>query len=344
MKNPSSKARVVLSVLIGALLLLSLVPTVMYFPASRLLLNPDAVTEAILASDLTDEIPSLVLESLESSPELAPLSGNAFLDRLDREDYREILAWVAPPEWITIQSAVLARQALDFVLGRIAAATFSLDLSEVRVRLAGEAAPQVAEIIVSSWDACSTDQMLQFGLAIAAGSPQSAYPVCQPPGEFCPMVLGIAESAVRQFAAQIPQELRFEAANQLADSDGLTSLRFALQAWPWMPWLALGLMLLLLAVAGGSLRAGLLAIGIPVSLAGMIDFGVALVFVSLRETVVLPWLTGWLQWLYPSGLAALLTPAIASLIGRFFLSALIWSGAAVLAGAVLIVLSRLAKR
>ena len=102
--------------------------------------------------------------------------------------------------------------------------------------------------------------------------------------------------------------------------------------------------LLLLAVAGGSLRAGLLAIGIPVSLAGMIDFGVALVFVSLRETVVLPWLTDWMQWLYPSGLAALLTPAIASLIGRFFLSALIWSGAAVLAGAVLIVLSRLVKR
>lgn len=344
MKNPSSKARFVLSVLIGALLLFSLVPAVMYFPASRLLLNPDGVTEAILASDLTDKIPSLVLESLESSPELAPLSGNAFLDRLDSEDYREILAWVAPPEWITIQSAVLARQAQDFFLGRITAATFSLDLSEVKVRLAGEATPQVAEIIVSSWDACSTDQMLQFGLAIAVGSPQSAYPVCQPPGEFRPMVLGIAESAVRQFAAQIPQEVRFEASNQLADSDGLISFRFAVQAWPWMPWLALGLALLLLAVTGGSLRTGLLAIGIPVSLAGMIDFGVALVFVSLRETVVLPWLTDWMQWLYPSGLAALLTPAIASLIGRFFLSALIWSGAAVLAGAVLIVLSRLVKR
>ena len=133
MKNPSSKARVVLSVLIGALLLFSLVPAVMYFPASQFLLNPDGVTEAILASDLTDEVPSLVLGLLESSPELAPLSGNAFLDRLDREDYREILARVAPPEWITIQSAVLARQAQDFVLGRNAVATFSLDLSEVKV-------------------------------------------------------------------------------------------------------------------------------------------------------------------------------------------------------------------
>lgn len=330
--------------MIGSLLLLSLVPAVMYFPASRLLLNPDAVTEAILASDLTEEIPSLVTGALQSSPELAQLSGNAFLDRLDRDDYREIIARIASPEWITIQSAVLARQAQDFFLGRSTASTFSLDLSEVKVRLAGEAAPQVAEIIVSSWEGCSTDQMLLFGLAIAAGSPQSAYPVCQPPDEFRPMVLSIAELAVREFAAQIPQEVRFEAANQLAGSPGLTTLRFAVQVWPWMPWLALGLALLLLLVAGGSLRSGLLAVGIPVSLAGMIDFGMALVFVLLRENVVLPWLTGWMQWLYPSGLAALVTPAIASLIGRFFLSALIWSGTAVLAGAVLIVLSRVAKR
>lgn len=343
MKNSSLNARVVLLVFIGALLLISLVPAVMYFPASRLLLNPDAVTEAILASDLTKEIPSLVTGAMQSSPELAQLSGNAFLDRLDREDYREILARIAPPEWITIQSAVLARQAQDFFLGRSAAATFSLDLSEVKVRLAGEAAPQVADIIVSSWEVCSTDQMLLFGLAIAAGSPQSSYPVCQPPDEFRPVVLSIAESAVREFAAQIPQEVRFEAANQLAGSEGLTTLRFAVQLWPWMPWLALGLALLL-AVVGGSMRFGLLAIGIPVSLAGMIDFGMALVFVSLRETVVIPWLTGWMQWLYPTGLAALLTPAIVSLIGRFFLSALIWSGAAVLAGAVLIVVSRVVKR
>ena len=329
---------------IGAIFLLSLIPSVMYFPASRLLLNPDAVTEAILASDLTEEIPSLVAGALQSSPELAQLSGNAFLDRLDRDDYREILAWIAPPEWITIQLAVLARQAQDFFLGRSAAATFSLDLSEVKVRLAGEAAPQVAEIIVSSWEGCSTDQMLLFGLAIAAGSPQSAYPVCQPPDEFRSMVLSIAESAVRQFAAQIPQGVRFEAANQLTGSAELTTLRFAVQVWRWRPWLALGLALVLLVVAGGSLRSGLLAIVIPLSLAGMINFGLALVFVSLRDSVVLPWLAGWMQWLYPTGLAALLTPAIASLIGRFLLSALIWSGAAVLAGAVLIVVSRVAKR
>lgn len=344
MKISLTKTQILLSVLIGAIFTLSLVPAALYFPAQRLLLNPDAVTEAILTSDITEEIPNLMAESLESNPEVAQLAGSSFLNRLDRDDYREILKSIAPPEWMIIQSAVLARQTQEFFLGNSNAASFSLDLGEVKARLSGDAAMQVAEIIVSSWDACTTDQLIQFGLAVASGSPSSAYPVCQPPDEFRPLVLGSVETALRQFAEQIPQEMRFEAANIITSSAGFGILQFVLKIWPWTPWLALGLGLLMAAVLGGSLRSTMMGVGVPISLAGMIDFGIVLVFLSMRERVVLPWLASWMQWLYPSTLAMLLTPALASLIGRFFLSAMIWSGAFILAGFGLFVLSRVVRR
>ncbi|TLN17854.1 hypothetical protein FDZ74_07260 [bacterium] len=270
--------------------------------------------------------------------------GSTYLTSLDQQDYREIIAQVAPADWAVIQSAVIARQAQEFFLGYTDTLTITIDLTEVKNRLVGEALPAVAERIVSSWADCTAGNLAELALAIASGTSTSALPLCRPPAEFRPLALQGVESGIQQFAAQMPASVSFDVAQAATASTEARIMRFVARIWPWTPWLSLGLALFLLLAVGGSLRLGLLGIGIPLSLAGMIDAGLALVMLSMRDSVITPWLTGWIHSESPSEMAVLLTPALANVTSRFFLSALIWSAAAVVFGMALIILSRIARR
>lgn len=315
-----------------------------FFPAQRFILKPDAITEAILASDFSKQIPDWVAGWMADGLGITPTNGATYLDSLDQSDYRDIFSIVAPPDWTSIQSAVIARQAQDFLLGNTNALTITIDLTGIKDRLAGEALPMVAERIVSSWQSCTAANLAELALAVATGSSSDGMPFCQPPAEFRPLMVRIVESGIQQFAAQMPASLSLDIVDAAGASTKTQIVRFCAQIWPWMPWLTLGLALFTLLAAGGSVRVGFLGIGIPLSLAGIIDAGVALVMVSMRESTVVPWLTGWIGNGSPAGLADLLIPALMNVTGRFFLSALVWSGAAIVLGLALIVISRLAKR
>lgn len=331
-------------VLMGALLLLTAIPAVFYFPAQRFILQPDAITEAILASDLSKQIPDWVAAWMADGSGIAPTNGATYLDRLDQSAYRDIISIVAPPDWTSIQSAVIARQAQDFLLGNTDALTITIDLTGVKDRLAGEALPVVAERIVSSWQSCTADNLAELALVVATGSSTGSMPFCQPPAELRPLMLRVVENGIQQFASQMPASLSFNIGDAAGASMKTQIVRFIARTWPWTPWVTLGLALFALLASGGSLRVGLMGIGIPLSLAGIIDAGVALVMVAMRESTIVPWLAGWIGNGTPVGLADLLTPALMNVTGRFFLSAMVWSGAAIVLGLALIVISRLAKR
>lgn len=344
LSKQQSSATIGLSILIGAILLVTAIPAVLYLPAQRFLLKPDAITEAILASDLTKQIPDWVASWMVDGSGTFQNGDTTYLASLDQQDYHEIIAQVAPSDWAVIQSAVIARQAQEFFLGNTNTLTITIDLTEVKNRLAGEALPAVAEQIVSSWENCSAGTLAELALAVASGNSPGTLPLCQPPDEFRPLALQGVESGIQQFAAQMPASVSFDVAQAATASTEARIMRFVARVWPWTPWLTIGLALFLLLTVGGSLRSGLLGFGIPLSLAGMIDAGLALVMISMRESVVTPWLAGWINSESPSEMAVLLTPALANVSSRFFLSALIWSAAAIVFGMALIILSRIARR
>ncbi|TLN23841.1 hypothetical protein FDZ74_03390 [bacterium] len=340
-KQPALPA-IVLAVLIGAMLLVTAVPAILYFPAQRFLFRPDAITEELLASDLADRMPDLMAGWIMDG--IIRVQGDSsYLSNLDRQGLTDILKILLPPDWTAIQSALAARQVQDYLLGRSNTLAITLDLSGISRQLAGEALPVVAARIVSSWENCSALDVAELALAMA-GNSSASLPYCQPPEVFQPLVIQAVESGLQQYTAQIPVSVTIDIAQTSAVTPGIQSMRLAARLWLWTPWLALGLAFLLLLVLGGSLRPWLLSVGLPLSLAGVITAELALVMAMVRDNTLTPWLEGSLVGHLPEGLAVIVTPALVNVFSRFCLSALVWGGAAFLLGVVLVIVSRMVRR
>ncbi len=329
-------------ILMGVMLISTAVPAALYFPAHRFLLTPDAVTQEILASDLSEKLPDLVAGWMLNGT--IQLQGGNFMASLDREDYDAILALLAPSDWTAIQSAVIARQAQDFLMDKTDSLTITLDLTGISQRLNGDALQAVAGIIMASWNDCSAANLVELGLAAAAGNPAANLPFCRPPEALQPFMLQIVETGLQQVSTQIPPSLTIDVAQAETASHRVQLIRLLARIWPWMPWLTLALAGLIWLTLRKSPRYGLLAIGLPLGLAGVIASGISVVLVSVRNSYLAPWLGVQLTSRLPADLAGVISPALVNVFSRFCLSGLIWGAAVFLLGMVLIILSRIVRR
>ncbi|WP_075073713.1 hypothetical protein [Longilinea arvoryzae] len=324
------------------MLISTAIPAALYFPAHRFLLTPDAVTQEILASDLSAKLPDLVAGWMLNGT--IQLQGGNFLGSLDREDYDAILALLAPSDWTAIQSAVIARQAQDFLMDKTDSLTITLDMTGISQRLNGDALQAVAGIIMASWNDCSAANLVELGLAAAAGNSAANLPFCRPPDALQPFMLQIVETGLQQISAQIPPSLTIEVAQAETASHRVQLIRLLARIWPWMPWLTLAIAGLIWSILRRSPRYGLLAIGLPLGLAGVIASGISVVLVSVRNSYLAPWLDGQLALRLPTDLAKVISPALVNVFSRFCLSGLIWGAAVFLLGMVLIILSRIVRQ
>lgn len=338
-----SLATVILAILIGVIFVAAAVPALFYFPAQRFLLGPDEMAAEILASDLPDRLPDLVAGWILDGTIRLPEVDAEFLSSLDREDYAEIVKLAAPADWLAVQSALAARQAQDYLLGRTDSLTITLDLTAVSQQLSGEALASVAERIVTSWDACTALDLAELALAMA-DSTSNALPLCQPPDTFRTMTVEAVKPGLQLFAAGLPASVSFEVAKSADAAPALGMVRWIVRLWSWTPWLSLGMAILLLVVLRGSLRRGLLGIGLPLGLAGVIDAGLAFALAALRQNTLTPWVESLLVGRIPAGLDTLAASVVTNVFGRFCLSALVWGAAAFVLGIALVVASRLIRR
>lgn len=341
--NSSKTSSIALVIIFGTILLATAIPALFYFPADRFLLKPDAVTEEILASDLSERIPDMAAGWIIDGTIQLPDGTSNYLAAFTREELAGVIRTLLPADWTAIQSAVIARQAQDFLLGKTDSLIIALDLGEVRANLTGDSLAAVAEQIIGSWNDCSALDLANLALAVA-GSSSASIPFCQPPDTFRPLVVTAVENELQQLGAQLPASLSFQVGPSAAISPGMLVVRVVVRLLPWTPWLAVGSALLILLVLGGSMRKGFLAIGLPLSLAGIIAAGIGFVLATVRDSTLTPWLESQFAGHLPNGLATILTPALVHVFSRFCLSVMVWGCAAAVLGIVLVIVSRLVKR
>ncbi|HWQ04180.1 MAG TPA: hypothetical protein VN452_02375 [Longilinea sp.] len=339
----TNTSAIALVIIFGTVFLASVIAALFYFPAERFLFKPDAVTEEILASDLSERMPDLVAGWIIDGNLQLPDGSSNYLSALNRGELAGIIEQLLPADWTAIQSAVIARQVQEYLLGKTDSLNVTLDLTDVRTRLTGDSLATVAERIVGSSNACSALDLANLALTVA-GSSTAAIPLCQPPDTFRPLVVRSVENELLQLGAQLPASLPFQVGPSAAISPGVLVVRVMVRLLPWTPWLAVGSALLILLVMGGSMRKGFLAIGLPLSPAGIIAAGIGFVLAAVRESTLAPWLDSIFSRQLPNGLATILTPALVNVFSRFCLSVVAWGCAAVLLGAALVIVSRLLKR
>ena len=341
-KKPSTTATV-LAICFGVVFLATLIPALIYFPAQRFLLKTDAVSAEILASNLPEKMPDLMAGWIIDGIIQLPDGSLNSLSVMNREELAGVIKTLIPADWTAIQSAVIARQAQDYLLGKTDTLVVSLDLSEVKARLTGDPLTAVAQQIVGSWNECSALDLAELALAVS-GSSSAAIPFCQPPDTFRPLVLQAVESQLQQFSAQLPASYAFQVEPPANNTPTVLFIRFAVGLLPSTPWLAATSAILIMLILGGSMRKGFLIIGLPASLAGVIAAGIGFVLAAVRDGTLTPWLDHLFSTQLPNGLATILTPAMVHVFSRFCLSLMAWGCAAILLGAVLVIVSRLAKR
>jgi hypothetical protein len=233
------------------------VPGLFSIPAEQILLNPTAYKQALAAQNVYEQAPALLGSLLaQSSNRAIPGSGDQILAALQGARFDAVMRQVFPPDWIQSQAEGLIDQFWAFFNLRSPEFHLLVDLRPVKQHLTGPDSPQIISAIVQGLPACSANDLLDFTLKAVSGEAQGL-PMCRPPDAFLSLTNQLVGGMLGGAAGLLPDQMDLASGLTIARLFSSTrpaqnlQLGFRLyrvwrQANPFLPWVALGFLALLL--------------------------------------------------------------------------------------------------
>jgi hypothetical protein len=200
-------------------------------------------------------------------------------------DWELILELILPPEWFERQIAQSVNAMVEWIDSDRPVPHLAVDTQPIKERLLREGIPEILEIVIDSWPACTQEQIGQMrSHIVSTGEVPLLY--CEPPE---PQRTEIVENArvlmqqiVRDWPAAVPL-VELGARDELADLQPLKEqvrLLRAVSSYGWLlPVAAFGLIMALVIRSARELARWW---GIPLLLSGLMTL--SLVFVLIRVT------------------------------------------------------------
>jgi len=239
-----------------------------------------------------DEL-TLIQPCLEKFPLKSGAGGNgggqsAFIKNLSVTNWETIIGTLFPPDALRRTTENLIDQFFAYLNGR--QKTVTLNLVDLKNRLAGQAGVNSLLELVRAQPACSDQQLLQFLASLVSGGGEVS--LCQPPQEVLDQLKPVIQDQLAAFASLIPDQrvlLSPETGENTAASgpSGTSSLvaavRLAHLGMRLSPDLALGFLLLITLFAVRTPKSWLRWWGIPFFLTGVLSILFALLLSPLFE-------------------------------------------------------------
>ncbi len=194
--------------LFSTILLIFAIPAIFTIPAQAILFRPQPYEQAVRAENIYEQIPTWLAELLPGSGMLASpqgVQGDAF-QYLNQQEYERILRLLMPADWIVAQGDALIEQAWAFLNFRTTQLSLTIDLTQLKARLAGPEGDNIAGDILQTWPPCSLDLAQSLAQQLFSGG-LGGIPACRPPEILLPVFTSAMQAGIRTFAANLPDQI-----------------------------------------------------------------------------------------------------------------------------------------
>ncbi len=325
-----SPARKTLALICAVALVIVTVPSLFVPPAEQILFQPAPYQQQLANQNVYTRLPYWLAGI--TVPSGSTVEQNA-LALMGKNALQSLYAQVLSPEWAKSQVDGLITQLWDYLNFKTTPLTLTVDLRPLKDRLSEGGPDSVGGKIVRSWPPCDLEQFLklsdEMANGLANGVIPSDMPLCRPPDNLMPMSDSLMQTAFTAFADTIPGHVdlvdyikadpNFEQqqAPLLKVFAGYTALRWTGRV---LPWIALVLLIAVIALTAVSWRKTFTYTGVPLLVAGVLGL----------ITVLLLW--GLSNYLANNLAESMLTvpdemlKAFMLAVQQVFSSFLVWSG------------------
>jgi len=291
-----SATRKTLALVCAVALVIVAVPALFVLPAESILFQPAPYQEQLAKQNIYIRLPFWLAAITVTTG--ADVNQNA-LALIGKDGLQSVYVQVLSPDWSKMQVDGLITQLWDYLNFKTTNLTLTVDLRQLKVRLSEGGASSVGGRILRSWPACDVDQLVKLGGVLADGLingtvPQDM-PLCRPPDNLMPVADTLMQDAFITFASTIPDRVDLvdyfkalpnynqQQATLVKVFDGYTAARWTGRI---LPWIALLLLMAVIAFSAVSWRSIFTYIGIPLSGAGILGVITAVLLWAASDNLV----------------------------------------------------------
>lgn len=329
--------------LLAILLTICLFLTYIILPLNRTALNAEFYVSSLTDSQVYSRLPELITGSITSSIQVtgdSSISGQ-LLAVLTQDQVNALVTATIPPGWAETQANALIRAVMDFVNLESNGISVVIDLQPIKQNLLGPTGQQAFYALLANPPACTPEQLSLILTALQNG--QTGFTLCNPPVEDASMMDFLIQPVIAGFNNAIPAAITIPSAAQAAaltalmDSKPFHTYDWIRQLMTMIPWICLGLALLISILARRFWRLWMTGLGLPLVFSGMAAALPAAWLYMNNALDFKPYLimTG-MQ--IPSMIADILNSLGQELLQSLGWSMLIWSLGALMAGLILVAL------
>jgi hypothetical protein len=349
-----STSRRILATIVAILFIIVSVPVLFVLPAETILFQPDPYLRALKNQNFYQNMPGWLAD-------MAVNGGNSALGNtqskelagLGPQGYENIFSLLMPQDWVMSQTNNLITNLWDYLNFKQNTLNLGIDLREVKARLSGAQGQAISKEIVSSWPACSMQQLLAIVAQLAQGSNLADLPFCQPPQMYLPLTYQLVQATLSGFTSALPDQLNLislAGSSPAGDPTQSAAWQQTFQSYKLFRWglrlspvLSIILLLFLAIITFRSARTGLSWLGISILLTGIFSLVTAVtLFLSgnwFLEQIVTAVFGG-----FSAGLTGALINVIKEVADRFYLWGAGIASMITILGLILWLLSRLYKK
>jgi hypothetical protein len=339
-----SPTRRTLALICAVALVIVAVPSLFVLPAEKILFQPASYQQQLANQNIYSRLPSWLAAITVPSGTTAEQNALALMGK---NALQSLYAQALSPQWEKAQADSLITQLWDYFNFKTTTLTLLVDLRPLKARLSEGGPDSIGGRILRSWPACDLDQLLKMSDTLTNGLtngeiPQDM-PLCRPPDNLMPMTDKLMQAAFTAFADTIPGQVDlvdyFKSDPNFNQQQSTWAKIFAgYSALRWtgwiLPWIALALLIALIALSAVSWRKAFTYSGISLLAAGILG----------GLTAVLLWASGsYIANTLLNGMTTVSDEMLKAFVLAFqqvFSSFLFWSGvlAVILAGIGLVAL------
>jgi hypothetical protein len=292
-----SPTRRILALLCAVALVIVAVPSLFIFPAEEILFQPAPYQQELAKQNIYTRLPYWLASITVTNGTLTPADQNA-MALMGKNALQTLFVRLLSPAWAKIQVDGLITQLLDYLNFKTTTLTLTIDLSQLKSNLSEGGPDSIGGRILRSWPTCDLDQLLKLGAVLANnlvnGAIPQDMPLCRPPDNLMPVADKLMQTTFTAFADTIPGQVDLvdyiksipnfnqQQATLVKVFAGYTAARWTGRV---LPWIALLLLMAVIALSAVSWRKVFTYTGVPLAGAGILGAITALLLWALSNYV-----------------------------------------------------------
>lgn len=283
------------TVLVAIFFTLALIITLLAISFNRTLLSDDYVKSVLEKQKVYEQVPAILADTTLPDTESQQVPQKLF-GVMTRQQITALYQAALPENYVQTQ----VEQALDSLYNFINLKTYALnlqiDLAPLKQNLQGQAGTLVLDQLIAALPECNADQLVVFSQWLSSQTTVdfSAAPICKPTGPLLSLITPVLNAFLQQYYQSLPDTLSiFNGQNtaiissQVTQSQGYKMFFVIRRVLLFIPWAALVLGLLLIALNLHSLKRMASSLGISALVAGGLDILLFLIVKGVGQTFLM---------------------------------------------------------